>query len=167
MAFVEVAFTVTRFVIVDVALFARIPPERVESPPVVSAPPIAADEDAERDPVTFRFCVKVEEAELTRPVRLARPETASVPEAKTPPVVESVVPEMVVPEIAPRLVSVAAVIVPVATIFAAVRSPEKKAPPWTARDLEKAGLEVPRSHDPDVAVIPPTFVRSYPSAFTS
>jgi hypothetical protein len=68
---------------------------------------------------------------------VAVPETAADPEAFSP----------------PKEVIVAPVMVPVALKSAEVRPPAKNPPPWKAKILENAGVEVPIDHTPDVAVI--------------
>ena len=82
---------------------------------------------------------------------MARPETAAVPEALRD----------------PKELMVAPVIVPVALKLAPVKSPAKNPPPWTAKILERAAVEVPNNQEPEVAVIDPKSKRSKPSASTS
>ena len=66
--------------------------EAVDCSPVsVAIPPTAKVEEAFKAPETLRLEETLEEAEATNPeYSVASPETASVPEAKTPPVAVSV-----------------------------------------------------------------------------
>jgi hypothetical protein len=67
-AFVEVAFTTTRFVIVEVALLTTIPPLKVESPSTLNAA-TAVEEAVVIKPPSM----------VTRPVKVEAPVTESVP----------------------------------------------------------------------------------------
>lgn len=115
---------------------------------------------------SVRF-VTVEVALFTRmpPVRVARPVAETVPMFERLPE-ESM---RVVPPVwrAVEAFRVEARTVPVAKMSAAERFPEKAAPPWMPSRAESPGVEVPRSQEPEVAVMPPTFERSKPAASTS
>ncbi len=142
-----------------------------EAKPKVNCPAIAADDEADKGPATFRLEATLDEAEeinpetVSRLAKLVAPETDNVDEAERGPAIERLaaieevaeemkppleivkrLPKLATPvtEMPPVRVRLVAITVPVANKPPTVEVPETRELPWTARMLVVAEVVVPR-----------------------